>query len=162
MNVIETDISGDINFFQKYIDAGEWVDINEAYADYDEYSDALPHRKPKMQYINHINEYDLPLKKYLINLFKKYNIKSKDFRCEFFLTKPGGYLPAHVDHMTRIAILVPLKENTGALVVEGKEYYYQNAVLLNTRVEHEVRSPTQDRLQFRVAIHDMDFKDLQL
>jgi len=162
MNVIETDISGDINFFQKYIDAGKWVDINEAWGNYDEYAKSLPGRKPKLHYINHITDYDIPLKKYLIKLFRRYNIKSTDFRCDFFLTKPGGYLPAHVDNMTRIAILLPLKENTGALVVEGKEYYYQNMTLLNTLVEHGVLSPTQDRLLFRVAIHDMDFKDLQL
>ena len=162
MNIIETDIKGDIEFFQPYLDSLEWVDINKAYSDYSEYEKAMEFKKPHLQYIKHIENYDMKLKKFIVGLLKKYGIKTQDFRCDFFLTKPGGYLPAHVDEMAKIAILVPLTENTGALIVDEKEHTYQNAVILNTRVLHEVKSPTKDRLLFRIAIHDFDFTDIQI
>ena len=103
------------------------------------------------------------LKKYVMRLFKELGINTKDFRCDFFLTKSGGSMPMHIDGMSKIAILIPLSKNTGALVCEDKsdrlELVYQTLTILNTQISHGVKEPTEDRLLFRIAVHDVNFED---
>jgi hypothetical protein len=72
----------------------------------------------------------------------------------------------HVDGMSKVAILLPLSENTGPLVCENEnekfELTYQNLTILNTQVSHGVQAPSKDRLLFRIALHDVYFEDLEL
>lgn len=161
-NYVLTDIVGDQNFFKPYMDQMEWTDINTLYNDYDEYQETMTEEKPALQFIKHISEYDMPLKKFVLRIFKEFGIKTNDFRCDFFLTKPGGCLPPHVDHMSKISLLLPLTENTGVLTVGDAEIIYQNMLILNTQILHGVQSPTQDRLLFRIAVHDFSFNDLPI
>lgn len=161
-NYILTDVTGDIDFFEPYMIQMEWTDINKLYDGYDEYAQSMTERKPALQFIKHISEYDLKLKKFIVGIFKQLGIRTSDFRCDFFLTKPGGYLPPHVDHMSKISILLPLTPNTGLLKVGDSEIVYQNMLVLNTQIEHEVQTPTQDRLLFRIAVHDFYFDDLKV
>lgn len=164
--VIETDITGDLEFFKPYMDRMEWTDTNVLYEQHEEYQETMYGRKMVEHYIKHISEYDLPLKKYLIKLFKELKINSKDWRADFFLTKAGGSMPMHVDGMSKVAILLPLSENTGPLVCENEnekfELTYQNLTILNTQVSHGVQAPSKDRLLFRIALHDVYFEDLEL
>jgi hypothetical protein len=116
---------------------------------------------PVEQYVKHISDYDMSLKKFLIKTFRRWGIKTQDFRCDFFLTKPGGSLPAHVDHKSKIAMLFPLAENTGVLKVDScPDIVYNKMLILNTQAEHQVCSPEKDRLLFRIAIHDFLFENL--
>ena len=139
----------------------EWENINELYGDYKEYTNTMTDTMPVEQYIKHISDYDMPLKKFLIKTFKHWGIKTQDFRCDFFLTKPGGSLPAHVDHKSKIAMLFPLVENTGVLKVESSpDIVYNKMLILNTQAKHQVCSPEKDRLLFRIAIHDFMFENL--
>lgn len=163
--VIETDYVGDINFFQKYMDDIEWVDTNKLYDSYDEYHEAMENTQyMNRHYIKHIKNFDMPLKKYILQLFRALGIKSKDWRAEFFLTKAGGNVPMHIDTFSKAVILLPLSKNTGPLVCEKDgntfELTYQTLTVLNTQNMHGVEPPTEDRLLFRVATHDVDFEDV--
>lgn len=162
--VIETDVKGDLEFFKPYLDKVEWTDTNQLYSKHEEYNQAMYGRKMVHHYIQHISDYDLKLKKFIIKLFKDFGVTSKDWRADFFLTKPGGSMPAHIDIKSNVAFLLPLSNNTGPLVCSNEEnevtLTYQNMVVLNTKQLHRVDSPSEDRLLFRVALHDVLFEDL--
>ena len=164
--VIETDIKGDYDFFAPYMDQMEWTDINELYASHQEYKDTMYKEAPVFHYIKHIEKYDIKLKKFVMKLFKDFGIKTKDFRADFFLTKPGGNLPMHIDGMSKVALLLPLSKNTGPLVCEDAqnkhELTYQTLTILNTQKSHGVSAPTEDRLLFRIAVHDVYFEELEI
>jgi hypothetical protein len=161
--VIKTDIYGDRSFFEPYMNQMEWTDTNKLYSEHEEYEDTMYGRKMVHHYIKHIEQYDMGLKKYIMRLFKQLGINTKDFRCDFFLTKAGGSMPMHIDGMSKIAILIPLSKNTGALVCEDKtdklHLVYQTLTILNTQISHGVEEPTEDRLLFRIAVHDVKFED---
>tara|TARA_B100001057_G_scaffold467722_1_gene526136 strand:- start:483 stop:995 length:513 start_codon:yes stop_codon:yes gene_type:complete len=160
-NYILTDVVPDLDFFSHYMNQMEWKNINELYGNHKEYTDTMTDELPVEQYIKHISDYDMPLKKFLIKTFKRWGIKTQDFRCDFFLTKPGGSLPAHIDHKSKIAMLFPLVENTGVLKVDScPDIVYNKMLILNTQAEHQVCSPEKDRLLFRIAIHDFLFENL--
>ena len=160
-NYILTDVVPDVDFLSRYMNQMEWKNMNEQYGNYKEYADSLPDERPVEQYVKHITDYDMPLKKFLIKTFRHWGIKTQDFRCEFFLTKPGGNLPAHIDHKSKIALLFPLAENTGVLKVDScPDIVYNKMLILNTQAEHQVCSPEKDRLLFRIAIHDFLFENL--
>ena len=162
--VIETDFQADVNFFEDYLDKVEWTDTNKLYGEHEEYNEAMYGRKMVHHYIQHVSEYDLKLKKFIVKIFKEFGVKSKDWRADFFLTKSGGSMPKHVDVKSNIAFLLPLSENTGPLVCENDNdkvtITYQNLAILNTKQPHAVNSPSNDRLLFRIAIHDIMFEDL--
>jgi hypothetical protein len=162
--IIETDIIGDYKFFEPYINQLDWVDTNTLYADHEEYQETMYGRKMIHHYIKHISNYDLKLKKFIIALFKKLGINSKDWRADFFLTKAGGSMPMHVDGMSKVALLLPLSNNTGPLICKNStsefEITYQTLTILNTQVSHGVKAPTEDRMLFRIALHDIYFEDL--
>jgi hypothetical protein len=160
--VIETDVKGDIDFFKPYMNQMEWTDSNILYGS------KIPEitgNKPMVKhFVQHISEYDRKLTKYVVTLFRELGIKTKDFRADFFLVKEGGYMPPHIDGMSKIALLLPLSLNTGPLVCETEntrfEILYQNLTILNTQVCHSVESPTEDRLLFRIGVHDVLFEDI--
>ena len=162
--VIETDVKGDLEFFKPYLDKVQWTDTNKLYGEHEEYNQAMYGRKMVHHYIQHISDYDLKLKKFIVKLFKDFGVQSKDWRADFFLTKSGGSMPQHIDVKSNIAFLLPLSKNTGPLVCENEfdrvELTYQNLVILNTKQPHAVNSPSEDRLLFRVALHDVMFEDL--
>jgi len=158
---IETDIKADLDFFKPYITDITWTDINVLYKKYDEYQETMVNH-----FVSHIETYDMKLKKFIVRLFKELGIKSKDFRADFFLTKAGGNMPMHIDGMSKVALLLPLTLNTGPLVCETEntsfEICYQTLTILNTQISHGVKSPTTDRLLFRIALHDTLFEDLSI
>ena len=162
--LITTDVKGDLSFFESYMNQMEWVDTNTLYGDHKEYQDTMYGRKMVHHYIKHIKEYDMKLKKFVIKLFKEFGVPTKDWRADFFLTKSGGSMPMHIDGMSKVAFLLPLSKNTGPVVCEHNnktfELTYQNLTILNTQVSHGVSAPTEDRLLFRIAVHDVMFEDL--
>lgn len=162
--VIETDVKVDIEFFRQYMDQMDWVDTNVLYDEHNEYQETMYGRKMVKHYIKHVSEFDIKLKKFVIKTFKDFGISTRNWRADFFLTEAGGSMPMHVDGMSKIALLLPLSENTGPLVCEnnGKrfEITYQNLTILNTQVSHGVEAPTKDRLLFRIAVHDVLFDEI--
>ena len=73
-------------------------------------------------------------------------------------------MPMHVVGMSKVAFNLPLSKNTGPVVCEKDgetfEETYQNLIILNTQVSHGVKEPTEDRLLFRIAVHDVYFEEL--
>jgi hypothetical protein len=57
-----------------------------------------------------------------------------------------------------------LSNNTGSLICKNStsefEITYQTLTILNTQVSHGVKAPTEDRMLFRIALHDIYFEDL--
>ena len=80
--VIETDFKADVNFFQDYLDKVEWTDTNKLYGEHEEYNEAMYGRKMVHHYIQHVSEYDLKLKKFIVKIFKEFGVKSKDWRAD--------------------------------------------------------------------------------
>lgn len=162
--VIETDIIGDLKFFKPYIKESNWVDTNQLYKNYNEYKETMTGREMVHHYINHITQYDVKLKKFILTLFKEFGVPTKDWRADFFLTKAGGSMPMHIDGMSKIAFLLPLSENTGPLVCEDDgehfELTYKTLTILNTQISHGVKEPITDRLLLRIAVHDVLFEDV--
>jgi hypothetical protein len=162
--VIETDVKGDIDFFQPYMDKSDWADTNKLYAEHEEYQDTMYGREMIYHYIKHVSDYDMKLKKFVMKIFKEYGVPTKDFRADFFLTKAGGSMPMHIDGMSKVAFLLPLSKNTGPLICENKtnklELVYQTLTILNTQNLHGVGKPVEDRLLFRIAVHDVSFEEL--
>lgn len=162
--VITTDIKGDYDFFAPYMDQMEWTDTNKLYAEHDEYQETMYGRQMVHHYIKHISNFDMKLKKFVMKLFKDFGVPTKDFRADFFLTKAGGSMPMHVDGMSKVAFLLPLSNNTGPLVCESEdnmlELTYQTLTILNTQNSHGVNAPIEDRLLFRIAVHDVRFEEL--
>jgi len=164
--VIETYQTADVEFFQPYLDKGEWVDTNQLYNEYDEYQKTMNGREMVDHYIKHVSDFDMKLKKFIIKMFREYGVPTKDWRADFFLTKAGGSMPMHVDGMSKVAFLLPLSKNTGPLMCEDAdkkyEVTYQTLTILNTQKSHGVAAPTEDRLLFRIAVHDVNFEDLDI
>lgn len=164
--VITTNITGDYDFFKPYMNQMNWTDTNKLYAEHEEYQDTMYGREMVHHYIKHISKFDLKLKKFIIKLFKDFGVPTKDFRADFFLTKAGGSMPMHVDGMSKVAFLLPLSKNTGPLICENDndklELIYQTLTILNTQKSHGVSAPTEDRLLFRIAVHDIYFEELDI
>lgn len=164
--LITTDITGDYNFFKPYIDKLKWIDANTLYGD------RLPPitgNKPMIKLnIKHFEpeNYDMAMKRYIVRLFLTLGIKTMNFRSDFFLVKAGGSMPAHIDSESKVALLLPLTKNTGPLVCQDDDVTvsipYQTLTILNTQKLHWVEPPTEDRLLFRIAIHDVLFEDLSI
>jgi hypothetical protein len=161
---IKTDFNIPLEFLQPYINAGEWVDANKLYGnritDITKGSEEFSNH-----FILHIEKYDIKLKRLVMGVFKRLGVRTKDFRCDFFLTKKGGCLPEHVDSQSMAAFLVPLNTNTGQLTIrkadrEPVSVCYQSAILLNTQLPHSVEAPYSDRLIFRIGIHDQSFEEI--
>ncbi len=164
--IIETDYASEKDFFKSYLEDSRfhWVDSNVLYEDY--ISNATGGASMKLFFVKNIEAYDLKLKKFVISIFRSLGIKSKDFRCDFFKVLPGGELPKHVDQKSLISVCLPLSKNTGAIYFENSqsklELCYQKMIILNNKEPHGVRPPTEERLIFRIGIHDVSFDQLLL
>lgn len=161
---ILTDVNLGMEFFREYFDRLEWtvtnfnVDSFEGESENTDVQYLIKHIPPEM--------HDIKLRKFLLGQFKKYGIKTKDFRCDFFMVKAGDDMPPHVDVDSEIAFLMPLNENTGTLGIKDRSgevrIIYNNMFILNTKKVHWVEPVKEDRLVFRVAIRDFSYMDLNV
>lgn len=161
---LQTDLKKDFDWFKEYYDKIDWVESYEHYGD----------RIPQMTGGKLCNDFwiknipvelqDVKLRKFVLGLFKKYGIKTKDFRVDFFLVKAGGSMPKHKDGKSSIAFLLPLSKNTGMLGIEDEngsvKILYNSMFILNTKKTHWVEEPTEDRLLFRLAVHDFEYEKI--
>ena len=161
---IQTDVNLGMEFFQEYFDKLEWVESFEHYGQ--RIPDCTGGKKMSRLFIKHIppEMHDTKLRRFILSQFKKYGIKTKDFRCDFFLVEAGGSMPKHADLYSEIAFLMPLTKNPGALGIEDEsgevKVVYQDMFILNTKKVHWVEAPTEDRLLFRLAVHDFSYNDM--
>jgi len=160
--IVKTDISAEPNFLDEYMGQSEWIDANILH---DEIIPTITNNKlmDKLD-IKPIIEFNMKLKKYIALLFKQLGIKSRNFACDFYRVKAGGFIPSHIDSGSQISLLLPLNENTGALRCYDDdamfEITYQSLIILNTQMRHGVESPTHDRLLFRIGIIDVSYEEV--
>ena len=61
---------------------------------------------------------------------------------------------------------MPLTKNTGALGIKDDSgevrVVYNDMFILNTKKVHWVEEPTEDRLLFRLAVHDFPYTDMNI
>jgi len=163
---IQTDINLGMKFFQEYYDKLEWVESFEHYGE--KIPECTGGELMKQFYVKHIppEMHDTKLRRFVLGQFKKYGIKTKDFRLDFFLVKAGGSMPPHADVTSEIAFLMPLTKNTGALGIKDDSgevrVLYNDMFILNTKKVHWVEEPTEDRLLFRLAVHDFPYTNITI
>ncbi len=159
---IETDYKVDPEFWTSYF-TGEWQDSNKLYSEY--VSDATGGKEMNKFFVQEIHNFDRPLLKLIKNIWNAFDIRPKEFRCNFFKVLEGGELPIHVDVKSECSILIPVTENTGELYVElgahRDSIVYDSLTVLNTKKPHGVESPTKERIVFHMGIHDTKFGDLK-
>lgn len=160
--LIESSFTGDAEFFKPYRDQMPWTSSKDLYGE--RITEITGGKWMDGHYIQHISEYDMKLKKFVAKMFRTFGVPTKDFRADFFLVKPGGVMHEHIDSQSKVAFLLPLTRNTGPLVCrDGNarfEITYQSLTILNTQVPHAVESPTEDRLLFRIGVHDVRFEEM--
>lgn len=159
---IKTDFMVEPEFWNNYI-TGEWQDSNKLYSEY--VSDATGGKKMNKFFVQEIHKFDRPLLKLIKNIWNAFEIRPRDFRCNFFRVLEGGELPVHVDVKSQCSILIPVTENTGALYVDhddGRDsIVYDTMTALNTKMPHGVLSPIKERIVFHMGIHDIPFGELK-
>lgn len=160
---IKTDYRVDSTFWKPYM-TGEWQDSNKLYSEY--VSDATGGKEMNKFFVQEIHNFDRPLLKLIKQLWNEFDIRPRDFRCNFFRVLEGGSLPVHVDVKSECSFLIPITKNTGELYVEDnndrESLVYDTLTVLNTKKPHGVESPTQERIVFHMGIHDTPFGDLNV
>lgn len=160
--IITTDFTVEPDFFDVYLDKGEWIDANILYKDY--VSTATGGKPMKLFFVQEIKEFDIPLLRLINSIFKDFDIKPKEFRCDFFKVLPSGELPMHIDQKAKISFCLPIGKNTGYTVFEEGDVTlkikYQSLIALNNLISHGVTSPKEERLLFRIGVHDTFFEEL--
>ena len=159
---IMTDFKVDPTFWDNYM-TGEWQDSNQLYSEY--VSDATGGKEMNKFFVQEIHNFDRALLRLIKQIWNAFQIRPKEFRCNFFKVLEGGELPVHVDVKSHCSILIPVTENTGALYVEDEEntdsIVYDSMTALNTKKPHGVSPPTKERIVFHMGIHDISFGDLK-
>jgi len=158
---ITTDFKLSSDFWNPYF-TGEWTDSNKLYSEY--VSDATGGKEMNKFFVQEIHNFDRPLLKLIKQLWNEFDIRPREFRCNFFRVLEGGNLPVHVDVKSECSFLIPVTENTGELYVEDNNnvdaIVYDSLTVLNTKKPHGVKPPSKERIVFHMGIHDTPFGDL--
>lgn len=87
----------------------------------------------------------------------------EDFEVEgkarFYWLSANTVLPKHVDNNTTCSINFVLSDNAAPVKINGKDYFYEQA-LLNTTIPHSVRNGNAERILFKISIFNESFEDL--
>lgn len=161
---IMTDFKVDPEFWNNYM-TGEWQDSNQLYSEY--VSDATGGKEMNKFFVQEIHNFNRPLLRLIKKIWNAFEIRPKEFRCNFFRVLEGGELPVHVDVKSHCSILIPVTENTGELYVEDQDGFVRDSIVydsmtaLNTKKPHGVKPPTKERIVFHMGIHDIPFGELK-
>jgi hypothetical protein len=160
---IETNFKVEKEFWTPYFN-NKWSDSNDLYS---EYVNTATSGKPMNKFfVQEIHSFDRPLLRLISTIWKEFNIRPTEFRCNFFKVLPGGELPIHVDQKSKASFVIPITENTGELYfddgVNSDSIVYSSMVVLNTKKPHGVRSPLTERIVFHMGIHDILFEEFNV
>lgn len=87
---------------------------------------------------------------------KDFNIEAKS---RFYWLLPNSKIPEHVDNGTLCSLNFIFSENAAPINIEGKEYFYKQA-LLDTSKPHSVNNGKEERVMFKLSIHDQSYEQL--
>ncbi len=162
--LIKTDYTINKEYFTEILKDPVWHDSNELYAKYVKL--ATGGKRMRLFFVKPLRNLNFPVLRAVNRLFKEFNIRPREFRCDLFKVLPGGMLPLHIDQKSKISFCMPLSVNTGHTFFEQDDIQlkvnYQTMIILNNQVSHGVSSPLQERLIFRIGIHDISFEQLCL
>jgi len=82
-----------------------------------------------------------------------------DGKPRFYWLEPYAKIPEHVDNGTKCSINLILTDTPAPILVEGTEYFYQQA-LLNTTIPHAVFNGPVERIMLKISIFDETFEQL--
>lgn len=80
-------------------------------------------------------------------------------RPRFYWLEPFAEIPEHVDNDTQCSINLILTDTPAPIVIKGKEYTYQQA-LLNTTVPHAVFNGSSERVMLKISIFNETYEQL--
>jgi len=94
---------------------------------------------------------------YATNIIEQLGLTSYDVRPRYYILDKDTTLNMHKDLGTLCSVNIILSEDPAPINIEGKKYYY-NQALINTQALHGVTEPSPlDRLLFKLSIMDCDF-----
>ena len=102
---IMTDFKVDPTFWDNYM-TGEWQDSNQLYSEY--VSDATGGKEMNKFFVQEIHNFDRALLRLIKQIWNAFQIRPKEFRCNFFKVLEGGELPVHIDVKSHCSILIPV------------------------------------------------------
>lgn len=88
---------------------------------------------------------------------KDFNIKKA--KPKFYWLLPNSKLPEHVDNGTLCSLNFIFSKNAAPINISGKEYFYKQA-LLDTSKPHSVDNGEEERIIFKLSIHDQSYEQL--
>jgi hypothetical protein len=75
----------------------------------------------------------------------------------FYWLKPNAIISTHTDNTTKCSLNFLLSETNTAITINGKDYFYKNA-LLDTTQPHSVKNGNKERLLFKISIENENFE----
>lgn len=94
--------------------------------------------------------------KYIKKIMKDFDVIGTP---RFYWLKPNATISTHIDNTTKCSLNFLLSENNTAIIINGKEYFYKNA-LLNTTQPHSVKNGNKERLLFKISIENENFENV--
>ena len=102
----------------------------------------------------HIGHY---VDEYIRKIMKDFDVVGKP---RFYWLEPFAEIPEHVDNDTQCSINLILTQDPAPIRIQGKEFYYTQA-LLDTTVPHAVVNGPKERIMLKISIFDQTYEMLR-
>lgn len=93
---------------------------------------------------------------YINQIMEDFEVTGKP---RFYWLMPNAHLPEHIDYNTKCSINFILSDDEAPVTIEGRDYFYKQA-LLNTTRPHSVTNGKSLRLLLKISLFDEAFEDL--
>lgn len=94
---------------------------------------------------------------YATDLICRLGLENYDVRPRYYILNKNTTLKMHKDNGTLCSVNIILSKDPAPINIEGKTYYYDQA-LINTQAFHGITEPSQqDRILFKISIMNCDF-----
>ncbi len=93
---------------------------------------------------------------YIQQIIQDFGVKGKP---RFYWLEPFAVIPPHVDNGTTCSLNFLLSDNSAAITIEDKEYFYESILLDTTRMHSVVNNETE-RLLFKISVFDESYEDV--
>ena len=93
---------------------------------------------------------------YIKQMMQDFGVEGKP---RFYWLEPFAEIPEHIDNDTTCSLNFIITENPAPIIIEGKEYFYKQA-LLNTTKLHGVKNSSEQRVMLKVSIFNETYESL--
>lgn len=91
---------------------------------------------------------------YVDSIMRDFGIKGK---ARFYWQEANSLLPMHTDNGTSCSINFILSDDPAPVTIEGKDYYYEQAVLDTTRM-HGVTTRSNERILLKISVFETPYE----